>query len=180
MSTLADAPLSTLTDNLSDFLGLPRDLDLPELASVSLLRRRDDSGWQVNAQLGNCADDLTSYEQIRAWAATGSGKVEFGPINRGGIHGTWCKVSTVVSFVGVRVEVWAHVAGHFEPPQPEADQVAAAVPFDPDVLGRLVHAHDRSRGRACGAVAGITADPSSPRITCQRCVALAAEGRVAR
>lgn len=127
MTTLADAPLSTLTAELAEFLGLPAVLDLPELAAVQLLRRTGDTGWQVIAQLGVCADDPTSYEQIRAWSALGDGAIELGPSHPGGVHGTWRKISTSVSFVGVQVTVWAHVAGSFEAPPTTADLLAAVL-----------------------------------------------------
>lgn len=69
--------LSQLTTELTDFLGLPADLDLPPLRTVSCKRSHNDDNWSVEASVaGN--SDTQRYEAIRAWAAFAGGTVQIG------------------------------------------------------------------------------------------------------
>ena len=65
--------LSQLTTELTDFLGLPQDLDLPPIRSVEC-RRTADGDWSVRAVLAAHGQD--AHEAIGAWAAYTGGTVQ--------------------------------------------------------------------------------------------------------
>lgn len=66
--------LSQLTAELTDFLGLPADLDLPPVRSVSC-ERTQKTGWSVKAFV-TAPDDAQRYEAMTIWASLSGGEVQ--------------------------------------------------------------------------------------------------------
>lgn len=66
--------LSQLTMELTDFLGLPEDLDLPRVQSVSC-QRTHKTGWSVTAFV-TAPTDAERYEAMTTWAKLSGGAVE--------------------------------------------------------------------------------------------------------
>ena len=65
--------LSQLTTELTDFLGLPAELDLPPVTSVQC-KRTEDTPWQVQAWVSG-RDDVETYAHMLAWARYTGGDV---------------------------------------------------------------------------------------------------------
>lgn len=109
--------LSQLTTELTDFLGLPADLDLPPLHSIDC-KRNIHTGWQVRAHL-NYRGDAQAYEAVAAWARYAGGEVTIGKPYVGSIQpsGLQRTVSTQIVVAEVPIELVACVDGLFVAPQ---------------------------------------------------------------
>lgn len=68
--------MSQLTTELTDFLGLAEDLDLPPVHSIQC-KRTHKTGWSVTAWVAG-AGDSDAYEAMAAWAALAGGSVDVG------------------------------------------------------------------------------------------------------
>jgi hypothetical protein len=113
-----DLDLSQLTTELTDFLALPADLDLPALHSLSC-RRTLHTGWQVRAFV-HFRTDAEAYAAVETWARYAGGSVEVSepfasPFQPSGMQR---KVSTNVVVAEVSIEVTGAVDGLFEVPKP--------------------------------------------------------------
>lgn len=68
--------LSQLTTELTDFLGLPEDIDLPPLHTITCKRTRK-TAWSVTAWVDGRTDEQR-WEAMTAWARFAGGEVTFG------------------------------------------------------------------------------------------------------
>jgi len=66
--------LAQLTTELTDFLGLPADLDLPPINSITC-KRTHDTGWKVQGWI-NADTDEETYARMTAWARYTGGVVQ--------------------------------------------------------------------------------------------------------
>lgn len=111
--------LSTLAAELSDFLGLPEDLDLPALYSIDL-KRTQHSGWSVRAFVAG-RTDAESYAAVEAWARYAGGTVTVGRPYVAGNQpsGMQRTVSTRILVAEVPIEVAGAIDALFAVPQRE-------------------------------------------------------------
>lgn len=100
--------LDDLTTQLTDFMGLPADLDLPKLCHVQLERKDSEPGWTARAQLDRYYGQPV-WEALRAWHAATGAPVEVGdPVSHGSLT-PWRTVSVTVRVAALAVRVWGHV-----------------------------------------------------------------------
>lgn len=116
--------LSQLTTELTDFLGLPADLDLPLVRKVACERTDHDAEWTVEATLEHPFDSDAAWAAISAWAAYTGGTVELGNPYPSSAKcwpsETQRTASLAVVVAGVAIQVKAYVDGEFVAPQPQA------------------------------------------------------------
>lgn len=65
--TVSTKPLTTLTAEMADFLGLGPDLDLPALGRVSMQRWSHRPGWEILAYADE-RDAAHAIDTVYAWA----------------------------------------------------------------------------------------------------------------
>lgn len=114
--------LDDLTTQLTDFLGLPGDLDLPKLCHVKLQRGTQQPGWSAEAQFDRWYGPSV-WECGRAWALATGSTVQIGEPHTSGGGRPWRGVSVLVSVAGLEVKVWGHVPA--DDPFPEWAQQPA-------------------------------------------------------
>jgi len=100
--------LDDLTTQLTDFLGLPADLDLPKLWHVKLERTYDQPGWTVEAQLTRYHGPSV-WDAVHDWHVATGGTVTVGEPSNYKSTKPWRTVAVTVSHVGLEVRVWGHV-----------------------------------------------------------------------
>jgi len=115
-----DLSLSQLTTELTDFLGLPADMDLPPVSRVSC-ERGIGGGWKAEARVAG-ATDADKVEALSAWASLAGGAVEAsGPYpSQTQPSGAQRTLSVRIVVAQVPIELYACVDGLFAVPQPEA------------------------------------------------------------
>ena len=111
--------LTDLTRDVAHFLGLPGDLDLPELASAALHRSRNDPAWIVKAQLRGCGSDTDRWNALSAWAAFLGGIAVRGRAWESSQHpsGYCWEGRVMVTFAGTVIEIWTGLDAEFELPE---------------------------------------------------------------
>jgi len=119
--TARELSLSQLTTELTDFLGLPAELDLPPLYSVSV-RRTPDTGWKVKAFLA-AHDDQVTWARMQQWAVYTGGTVEVDERSYPASHqpsGMQRSLRLIVVVAEVPVEIVSGVDALFEIPAAQA------------------------------------------------------------
>jgi hypothetical protein len=114
--------LSQLTTELTDFLGLPADLDLPRVREVSCTRTVA-GDWRVEAHLDERErSDPERYEAAAAWASLSGGVVEVSEPYPSAYKPSGKQRSLVVriAVAGVPVKIYGYVDSLFTAPQPKA------------------------------------------------------------
>lgn len=115
--TPREISMEQLTTEMTDFLGLPQDLDLPPLHSIEC-RRTATSGWSVRAHLAYRGSGQGAVDAIAAWAAYTGGRVETGlpylsPTQPSGMQRT---LSLRVVIAQIPVELYACVDAFWQAP----------------------------------------------------------------
>lgn len=111
--------LSQLTTELTDFLGLPADLDLPPINSITC-KRTADTPWKIEAWISAATDDET-YARMAEWARYTGGVVQVDGKPYAASHqpsGMQRTLMLTVVVAEVPIELKAGVDGLFVLPQP--------------------------------------------------------------
>lgn len=108
--------LDDLTTQLTDFMALPADLDLPPLCAVRLYRSRMDTAWDADAQLDPALKGDDVFAAMHDWAvATGGALTLSKPHYSAG--DPFRTIEVTVSHAGLAVRVWAHVDADAQIPE---------------------------------------------------------------
>jgi hypothetical protein len=134
--------LDDLTTQLTDFLGLPADLDLPPLCHVQLERKQSEADWSARAQLARFYGQ-PAWEALHAWQAATGGTVDVSkPYTSGGKP--FRTISIIVSVAGLEVRVWAHA----DADDPIPDWAKPPMPMPPVEYGECLDERMRNEPEA--------------------------------
>ena len=141
--TLSTKPLTSLTAELWDFLGLGPDLDLPALEHVVLDRFAHNSNWTCSA-FTQTRDAAVAIDAVNTWATYGGSQVRLMAPYKSSIQPSGWQVSLSTTIVVAEVQIGIHA-------NLDADRYAEAMAED--AYGRT------PQGLAAAAFAAEAAEP---------------------